>query len=527
MYNGEITLVLFGRFYPQKSSDMRPFWLKFIELQHKLPTSKKVHQIVSHSWNPELTELSRLVYAPHAECHEKQPSFNMEFLQINEPSISSKLSLNRLAPIWKFKSFQSILSIAQSRARAVKLMDELSSRQGQVVMTTWELEKMIGVQVNQLVIDSSLPEDYLYLPYSSRVDKGYGEMWLVAPWAIARRFRDFDTFVLDALTGKNLYLKELSKFGWPRSIKKTQTNAALSHPVWQHAKLRASRFSGKALSWAQGNTLAERILRRLTAPIHRFLTEPALTAENSYVMRFKAAPRTFPLSMALNIQMLLKYFIHSSGLRERTRFLTDEDFEISMFSGQLINPQPFVLIIWDNVNVEKALTRLEASSPLPLESVYFLGNRSVRAWTSTRDGSGITRVLADSSGSDCERLSSALSDIVNQFGETIPILLMPTITVFINCDDWFYLNALLKYIAWSKRPYVNLKAGRIVKADMEFPDLFTTKGRGAFSLEMAAGTAVGMLPFLKAKDRALVDPHSRAEKMMIELPAIVREGGLF
>ena len=59
MPRDELTLVLSGHLCRPQSADLRPFWRGFIELQRKLPTSRKLGQIVVHSWNPELAGLAR------------------------------------------------------------------------------------------------------------------------------------------------------------------------------------------------------------------------------------------------------------------------------------------------------------------------------------------------------------------------------------------------------------------------------------------------------------------------------------
>lgn len=527
MPNDELTLVLSGHVCRPQTADLRPFWRGFIELQRKLPTSRKVGQIVVHSWNPELAGLARAVYAPHAECHETQPCFYPEFVHRIDPPDRFELGLDRLNSTWKNVSLQSVLGNARSRAKAVQLMDELPEQAGQVLVTRWDLGQTGSAQVNQLVADAAMPASHLYLSYFSEVDEGYADMWLLAPWAIARRFGDFDAFVLDALAGKNAYLKEFSESGWPRARKKTRYEDAISHPVGQRAHAFASRVIGVIRSRARGGALPERVLRRLTGPIQRFLERPPLTAENSCVTGLEAAPRTFPSFMALNIHALLKYFILSEGLREHTRFLTHEDFEISMLSGQLINPQPVVLLLWGGDDDEQALSRLVEGSPLPLDAVYLLGGGAARVWTPAPDGSGAMRVLAPGAGSDRDRLSCALADVANQAGESAPVLIMPAAAAFLNCQDWYYLNALLKHIAWRQQPYVGLNGGRSVKVSMEFPGLSMARGGGAFSLNMAAGTAGGIRPFLDASDLTLNGLSERADRMLLEFPVVEKDGGLF
>ena len=104
---------------------------------------------------------------------------------------------------------------------------------------------------------------------------------------------------------------------------------------------------------------------------------------------------------------------------------------------------------------------------------------------------------------------------------------MPTAGAFLNCKDWYYLNALLKYIAWRQQPYVGLSGGQSVKVSMEFPGLSMAKGGGAFSLKMAAGTSGGICRFLDASDLTLNGLSERTDRMLLEFPVVVKDGGLF
>lgn len=525
MQQDELTLVLSGHLRRPQSVDLKPFWRGFIELQRKLPTLRKIGQIAVHSWNPELTDLAQVVYGPHFQCHEKQSCFYREFLNSIDPPDRFERGLNRLNSTWKNVSLQSLLGNARSRAKAVQLIDKLPKKGGQVLITRWDLGQTGSSQVNQLVADASMPKSYLYLSYFSEVDEGYADMWLLAPWEIARCFSSFDTFVIDALSGKNAYLRDFSETGWPRARKKTRYEKVFSHPVGQRVHVLVCSLTRALRARNLGSSLKERVIRKLTDPIIRFLERPPLTAENSCVTGEDSAARIMPSFMALNIHALLKYFVLSKGLREWTRFLTYEDFEIPTLTGQLINPQPFALLLWGSDDNKQALLRLMEASPLPLNAVYLLGGEVASIWTPTPDGTGATRVLG--SGSDLNRLYCALKDVTNKSGGSTPVLIMPTAVSFLNCKDWHYLNALLKYIAWSQQSYVGLKGGRSVKISMEFPDLCMARGKEVFSLDIAAGTPDGICQLLDVPNLTLHDLCERSNQMQLEFPIVVKDGGLF
>jgi hypothetical protein len=525
MEGAELTLVLSGHLRRPQSADLRPFWRGFIELQKKLPAKKLVSQIVVHSWNPDLADLARVVYAPHAELHEHQVCFYSEFVQQIEPPDRFEHGLNRLESTWKNVSIQSVLGNARSRARAIQLMDELPAGEGQVLITRWDLGQTGSTQVNQLVADAALPEEYLYMSYFSEVDEGYADMWLLAPWQLARRFGRFDAFVLDALTGQNRYLELFTETGWPRARVKTRYETVLSHPLGQRVYAVATKIVRGLQGRARGDALPQRIVRRLTGSLQRFLVQPPVTAENSCVPDFEPRPTVFPAFQALNIHALLKYFILSEGLRDRTRFLTHDDFEITAQSGQLINPQPIVLLVSDADDT--AVACLIAESPLPLAAVYQMAEGAVREHVPDGRGDWVTEMLQPTSSAPRDLMVCALNAADKHVEGTLPALLMPTVDRYLGCADWFYVNALLKYIVWSDLGYVGLDCARRGRPHQEFPDLQVVRGGDAFSLHMAAGTVAGIRALLVVADPELVDMCGRANRMLLEFPVVVKGENLF
>ena len=526
MAAAELTLVLSGHLRRPQSADLRPFWRGFIELQKKLPAGKPVCQIAAHSWNPDLAPLAHAVYVPQAERHEHQACFYPEFMRQIEPPDRFEQGLDRLTSTWKNVSIQSVLGNARSRARAVELMDELPSPQGQVLITRWDLGQTGGAQVNQLVADAALPEDYLYLSYFSEVDEGYADMWVLAPWADARRFGRFDSFVLDSLAGRNRYLELFTGSGWPRARVKTRFEAWWSHPVGQRIHALTSKFVQGAQNRAWGDALPQRVVRRLIGPVQRFLSQPPVTAENSSVPGFEAQPPVFPAFQALNIHALLKFFILSEGLRDRVRFLTHEDFDLSVqSSGQLINPTPVVLLVHEADDA--AVARLRGESSLPFAAIYQMDAGNVRQHVPHSQGGWSVTALRAAGSAPRDFMVCALDAELRREAGALPVLVMPTVERYLGCADWFYMNALAKYLAWSRTGYVGLVGPRAGKPHLDFPGLQLVRGEGAFSLRMAAGTAEGLRAFLDVADPDLNEVSDRADQMLLEFPVVVRDGGLF
>ncbi|NLR75022.1 hypothetical protein [Leeia aquatica] len=522
MPDNEITLVLSGHVCRSQSTDMRPFWSGYIELQRKLPADCKIKHIATHSWNPELADLVNFVYAPAAVLHERQPVMYAEFMHKIVPPDRFEKGLDRLNSTWKNVSIQSVLGNARSRAKAVQLLNALSGATGQVLITRWDLGQTGSSQVNRLVFDSALPHDYIYMSHFSEVDEGYADMWITAPWRDALLFAEFDRFVLDSLSGANPYLEQFCEKGWPLARIKTQYENAITHPIGQrvHSKLlkilRAIQVRTKA------NSLPNRLVRRAVRPLQRFMERPMLSAEVSCTPDLMNKRRVFPPYMALNIHALLKFFILGKNLREKTRFLSHDDFIIDEHLGCFINPQPLVLLVLEGESAER-LSVLERS-PLPIAKVVFLGpyqqGKPEEADVSARPYAPRDRIL------------DALEEIKECLGETSPVLVLPSVECYMACTDWFYLGALIKYIAWRNPDYISLNGKGSGKVYADFPDLCMARGGGVFNLKAVAGTAKGIHSILTHADVALVDVCAWADKMALDFLAVSNgrmlfpEGGL-
>lgn len=240
---------------------------------------------------------------------------------------------------------------------------------------------------------------------------------------------------------------------------------------------------------------------------------------------FEARPPVFPAFLALNIHALLKFFILSEGLRDRVRFLTHEDFDLTAQSGQLINPKPVVLLVHDAEDT--AMARLLAESPLPLAAIYQMDAGNVRQHVPNGQGGWDVTVLRAAGSAPRDFMTSALDAELSRGTGALPVLVMPTVEQYLGCTDWFYMNALAKYLAWSRTSYVGLVSSRAGKHYLDFPGLQLVRGGGAFSLRMAAGTAEGMRAFLDVADPDLNEVSDRADRMLLEFPVVVKDGGLF
>jgi hypothetical protein len=521
-----LVIVLSGHTCRPYSADLRPFWNGFIELQRKLPSHVNIQGIFVHSWNPEYSDLVDLVYAPRSPLHEEQSCFYPEFINdINPPEIFEQ-GLNRPQSTWRSVSVQTVLGNARSRARAVALIDfrlpEMS--ESIVLMTRWDLGQTGSAQVNQLVVDLTLPDDCLYLSYYPEVDEGYADMWIVGSSRLVERFSRFDHFCWLCITGHNDYLEMFTKSGWPRARQRFLIESMMLHAIGQLLASKALTAIRVAREKCVGNGFFQRALRKILRACQKRLASPPVTAENSCVPNLRR--RVFPTYQALNIHALLKYFILTEGMREKTRFLTAEDFDLSAQSGHLINPQALILFCWQDAFMdESALGDLFGQSPLPLRAVYFLGDNGTQEVYRDENGQIIIR-NAQTTMSKKEQLVCAMEIGMKRSWRNLPLLLLPSVDSYQRCADWFYLNALLKYIAWSGTDYVGLSSVAIGTPYLGFPNTELVRGLGAFSLTQAAGT-LRCIHSLLERANSLEELTLRAERMALEFICVSQSRRLF
>ncbi len=514
-----ITLVLSGHI----SGHILPFWRSFIQLQARLPVNKAVRQVVAHSFNPELTDLVKAVYAPHSmQCDHWEVFYAKALEEIGLEHVFGLQAIHAKSAS-KDKPLQSVLCSAYSRARATQLMDQLPIKKGQVLFAYWDSGGSSPAQLNQIIVDTSLPEDYCYLSYSSEIDMGYPDGWMLAPWKLARRFGGFYQFVLDALSSRNEYLELFTQIGWPRARTKSHYENFLLYFFGSKLCTIITKIIQDNLNCLKGDNFFRRILRRSLRSIYLVLTWPPVTSENSCLADFKKLRAVFPKSLALNIRSLLKYFILFNGFRDRVRFLTKEDFEITSQSGQIINPQQLILVVYEG---SESLLHLSTRSPLPLAAVYQMADGLVYEYLPDGRGNWISTIFQPLTSTLKDQMFCVIGVAEDRFDNSMPLLLMPSVDQYCACVDWFYLNALMKYIVWKGLDYVALDSPLRGKPHLEFPDIYVVLS-STFSFFSSAGTVGGIRKLLATTtSQSLMDGECESE-IYLEFPVVSKDGGLF
>lgn len=480
-----------------------------------------------HSWNPEFSNLAQAVYSPKLALHERQPSLYLDIFRDIEPPDFFEKGLDRHNSTWKNVSIQSVLGNACSRSRAVALMELLkpSEQTKQVLITRWDLGQSGSNQVNQLVFDSALPKEYIYFSYYSEVDEGYADMWIIAPWNIAKLFANFYHFTLDCLAGRNNYLDMFTSTGWPNSSKKSTRDLIFYNPVFKKIISGIDSFIKNTQEKINCNTLPGRAICKFFNIFESFSKSPTITAENSYIPNFADQFVVYPKYQALNIHALLKFFTLYKQLRDKTRFLASNDFELVSKSGQLISPQSFILFLWEDD--DHSLECLINKSPLPIAAIYLVSEGKLLEVVSGIDGQTKKSTLAFSASLIDSLLTLAIERAVSQEWSKLPLLILPSVKSYLACSDWFYLNALLKYIIWSEVSYIGIGSKKNGRPSLEFPDIEFVRGEGAFSMRKVVGSVAGIRSLIGSRDNNIQELVSRINQMALELPSIKSSKKLF
>jgi len=187
--------------------------------------------------------------------------------------------------------------------------------------------------------------------------------------------------------------------------------------------------------------------------------------------------------------------------------------------------KPVALLVHDADDA--AMAHLLTESPLPLAAIYQMGAGNVRQHVPDGQGGWVVTALCAAGSSPRDFMACALDAELRRDGGPVPVLVMPTVDRYLGCTDWFYMNALAKYLDWSCTGYVGFASSLAGKPYLDFPDIQLVRGGGAFSLLMAAGTAPGLRAFLDVADPDLKEVSDRADRMLLEFPVVVKDGGLF
>ena len=496
--NNRLILVISGQLVRENSANLMNFWKGFINIQNAIYDIQDV-KIVAHNWNPEYDELVKNIYNVDILESEKQKSFVKEYMPLLDPIDRFEKGLKRSTSTWKRVSAQAILGNATSRTKAVSLLDQLLLKDDdKILVARWDAGCTGSKEVNSIIYDSSLDNNYFYMSYYSEVDEGYADMWFLAPYKHAKKFKEYKKYVLNSLSGKNSYFEDFTKNGWFLAIKKNNRAFVFN----QYKKALLKKILNKFPFYRVKKTFPF-LLNKITGLQQRLkniIETPQITGENSLLINSKTKVK-FPNYQALNNHAILKSFIRDVQLREKTRFLDIKDFE-NLPKGQMINPVEFCYVIYSHSSFSDcwamAVSQAKENLPQSCKKIYLISENS-KATNDSFHQSGFTNVQLVTYNAESkytERLIEVFSGISKEFNlcyfvhEDMPL---------ISKVDEIYLNTLLHFMNNSNEYYIKLvDTSYVDQKEMHesFPGLVKNTGGYSISVQASLMKLDHMIPFL-------------------------------
>lgn len=495
----KLVITISGQIVRENSANLMNFWRGFINIQNAIDQVSEL-KIVAHSWNPEFDELVKHVYNPDFLESEKQGSFVKEYMPLLKPIDKFEHGLKRANSTWWKVNPNVYSGQISSKTKSILLLDKLGLNADDFVLSTrWDIGCSGGKEVNTIIFDSSLDRKYLYMAYYPYVDEGYADMWFLSCYQNIKTFQLYKHYFLDSIAGNNSYFEDFTKNGWPLSL---QQNGKMNN-----IKINIKRKLAKIIFKFPFNffkKLLPFLLNKIVGVENRlksFFSEIHLTGENSLPLHINTN-NTYPTKQSLNIHAILKSFIISNNLREKTKFLDINDFEKHL-KGQMINPLEFCYVVYSHSSFsdcwEMAIKQALENLPENCGKIFLCSDNSqlTREKFGEINMNGIDLLTYDNEDKYTDRLINIFSTISQRFNfiyfvhEDMPL---------IGRVDKVFLNTLLHYMNNSNEYYIKLVDTSYVdtKEDHEsFPYLVKNMGKYSISVQPSLLKADFFIAFLK------------------------------
>ncbi len=171
--------------------------------------------------------------------------------------------------------------------------------------------------------DSSLPSEYIYLPYTKHIDEKYNFSWMYSNQKNLYFLKDFYDYLLNTCKNGGKVQSFIDREEWPMAIpspnlfKSTikKLNRFIFRTIYNFAN-----FIKPIVPYSFNSKLIG-----LTQKSYKYMTTPSITGENSTYMNqvlcFKLSPELITYSH------IFKIFLFESNKRKDIKFLLDDDFK--------------------------------------------------------------------------------------------------------------------------------------------------------------------------------------------------------
>lgn len=256
------------------------------------------------------------------------PSDNLDFDIVR--ASDQKTSDGGLLEVNMVKS--SALNAAQALTSAVRIFNQYqeSKKYTTAVLIHSKFFNDSNFPKLNLVLDFSLPKNYLYIAYDVDLDFGYSVDWLWGSPELISVFDNFSDVVTNCLDARNNYLEMFTRTGWPSTANTSSYSNAIRSSLILIDNILAHPMTERIFSLF--GSYASRKYRGVKKIIARQLISSERIAEIHGEMMNKPAQSRYDRDLAWNLRPLVKYFVYIRGLRDHVRFLSIDDFKFTASS---------------------------------------------------------------------------------------------------------------------------------------------------------------------------------------------------
>lgn len=183
------------------------------------------------------------------------------------------------------------------------------------------------------VIDFSLPKNYLYLAYDEDIDFGYSIDCVWGSPTLISEMEDLSNIVTNSINGTNNFIEMFTATGWPSTVSTSIVSILISWLKINILRFLNNSFLKKVLSHA--GEYGVRKLEGLKRLIAYEILKSSRIAEIHGQQMNPPHHLTYNSYLVGDIRPAVKYFIVQKGFRDRIRFLSVDDFNVTEPSMKL------------------------------------------------------------------------------------------------------------------------------------------------------------------------------------------------
>lgn len=470
-----LTIILSGRLRNSSNFELGKFWESFIEIQRAIPQSFNIDNIFAHSFSVNQRAFIQSVYEPKYLIEEENKEHELGCLSNLDLSNIFNIQDNSPESSKNYLILKDMCLDIISRSKALNILERVPEKEAsnRVLILDWQALSSRRENKRDMCIDASLPEHFIYMEYNKHVDLGYYDDWIYTSWFFAKELPNFASFTIDFIeknSGKIFGFKKI-KWPWHRYIDlfailfSVDTLANLIFGIRDRARHIQKSFLNR--------DLFSRFIFKMATLSLDIVDSPNISVETSFVPQSKLGKFSKKIVFGkADRSKLFKSFIASNILlKDNLRLLTGSDFNAVATSGQLIAAQNIILIIELKLESDiEIVIKNRRLFLLPFEKFFVIQGEYIY------DVDSFSEIDKDIVAS-LRKLGfkNKFKYIYNQLKslkpKETPILFLNSFCAQNFCDDWIYLNSLLKFSMISKKRLVIFSNSIFGRKVEEFPDL--------------------------------------------------------